>query len=238
MIAEIVKNIIGILFLFLMPLHCSTGTKNTRIRQVDPEGYINLDIRMYDESDAQGFVREDKPVNDTVFRPVNRTMYIREHYLIDQISNIQTNKGQYAKSDTIGYEFYDLLKQQFARFDNFTPGAAPRQKGDMAGPGGSFSNAPELDPMYGIPDSAWHIRDTVMNGDSLGIVIFNVPEGTAAEDSALYSRTKFWVNYTLKNFPLQLSYTLSKKLNNAFVYKMQQVTPDGRVMMVTRLNYR
>lgn len=236
--AKFSRNIIGLLFMFLMPLHCANKTKNSKLRQVVPEGYIFLDIGLFAEADEQGYAREDKPLSDTAFLPVSRKMYIHQHYLIDIVKNVQVSNGQYTRTDTIGYELYDLLKQKFARFTTLTPGAELRTKGDMSGAGGSFSNTPEYDPMNGIPDSIWHITDTVMNGDTLGIVTFDAPEGSAPEETALFKKIKFWVNYKQKNFPLQLSYILSKKLNNAFVFKMQQPSPDGAYLMVTTLDYQ
>lgn len=236
--SELSRITIFLFLIFILPVHCATGNKASTMKQPDPEGFIFLDIRLFAETDEQGFARLDKPVNDTAFTPVNRKMYIHQHYLIDIIKNVQVSNGQYIKTDTSGYEMYDLLKQQFAGFNTLTPDADLRVKGTLSGAGGSFSNSPEYDPMNGIPDSLWHITNTVINGDTTGVVSFNVPAGTIPENADLFKKTKFWVNYTTKNFPLQLSYTLSKKLNNAFVFKMQLPSPDGAYMMVTSLDYQ
>lgn len=238
MTAEISRNNLLLLFIFLMPLHCATGSKNNGVWQGEPEGYVFLDIRLFDEADELGFARLNKPSSDSVFLPVSRKMYIRRHYLIDVIQNVHTNNGRYIKTDTSGYEFYDLQTQRFAGFNGLSTGAGLRTKGTISGNGGSFSNAPESDPMNGLPDSLWQVTDTVVNGDTTSVVSFKAPTGSEAENMGLFSKTKFWVNNKVKNFPLQLSYLLSKKLNNAFVYKMQLPSPDGNSMLITTLDYQ
>ena len=202
---------------------CSATSKKSNQKKTDVEGYLIVDIKTISGKDSNWISA--------------RKMYLQNKCLIDIIGNENYSNGQYIKTDTLSYDFYDLVNQKYVLFNKLAPDAKIIKRGNMA-IDGSFSNTPQYDPWNGIVDSTWSLRDTVINGKVQGVVNFSLEGVTDSLDIALTKKTIFWVDHGVKNFPLQVSYILSKKLNGAFVYKMQQAFPDGKTVMITSLDYQ
>ncbi|RYE56070.1 MAG: hypothetical protein EOP48_08810 [Sphingobacteriales bacterium] len=215
---------------------CNTSTSQGKQKNVNSEGHIVLDIKMFSDVDSSGFATKTIGGNDSIFLSAHRTMYLYYGRLIDIVENKNYANGIYTKTDTLSYDFYDLTTQKFIHFDKFAVSAKILKTGKMS-ESGSFSKMPQFDPMNGVPDSIWQVTDTTINGKNIGIVSFIYQDTTDTVGIELARKAKFWVDYNIRHFPLQLSYILSNKLNGSFVYKMQQPAPDGSVVMVTTLNY-
>jgi len=210
---------------------------DTEVKQKEPdmEGYIILEVKTFTDVDSIGIFQKTIRGKDSIIS--HRKMYLRNNCLIDIIGNMHFNNGEYIKTDTLSYDFYDFVSQKYVYFEKLAPDAKIIKRGSMA-IDGSFSKMPQYDPMNGIVDSIWKLTDTVINGERQGVINFILSGLTDSLDREFAKRTKFWVDHEIKNFPLQLSYILSKKLNGVFVYKMQQSFPDGKTVMVTSLDYQ
>ena len=216
--------------------NCNLFTKKLKQKNPDIEGYVILDIKTLTEVDSSGMLQTISGI-DSIRLSSHRKMYLQNNCLIDILGNVNFNNGQYIKTDTLSYDFYDLVNQKYVLFEKLSPDAKIIKRGSMA-IDGSFSNTPQYDPMNGVVDSTWKLTDTVINGKHHGVISLTLTGITDSFDRELTKKTKFWINYETRNFPLQLSYILSKKLNNGFVYKMQGPFPDGKTVMVTSLDYQ
>ena len=219
-------------------MNCKTTNKTMVADDRKSEGTILLENKMYADIGRDGVPINEVNGAGSIFTSVHREIYFRGDYMIDINENIIADSNKFIRKDTIGYTFYHFPSQQYITYKSLSANAAATGKGFMADPGGSFSNSAALDPMNGIEDSLWHVRDTVINGDSVGIISFLRTDGADSLQMKLQSSIKFWINYSIKDFPLQLSYTLSKKLRGGFVYKMQLPAGDGNLVMVTSLHYQ
>lgn len=200
------------------------------------EGYVVLDVKTFSDVDSTGFATKTISGDDSVFLSAHRRMYVYRYFLIDIVGNQHYVDGKYTKTDTTSYRFYDLANQKFIYFDKFSADGKVLKKGKMS-EDGTWSYKPQFDPMNEIPDSMWKVTDTIINGKTIGVVRFTYADVTDTLGTELAKKAKLWVDYSVKDFPLQLSYILSKKLKGAFVYKMQQPAPDGSIVMVTSLTY-
>lgn len=222
-------------------LTCFTNCNSTakKIKQKDQriEGYIILEIKTFIDVDGSGIFQKTVRGNDSIMPSSHRKMYLQNNCLIDIIGNESFNDGKYIKTDTLSYDFYDLVNQKYVLFEKLSTDAKIIKRGSMA-IDGSFSNTAQYDPMNGVVDSTWKLTDTLINGKLQGVINFTLTGITDSLDIELTKRTKFWVDHGIKNLPLQLSYILSKKLNGGFVYKMQQPFPDGKTVMITSLDYQ
>lgn len=216
--------------------NCNLPAKKLKQKNPDIEGYVILDIKTLTEVDSSGMLQSISGI-DSIRLSSHRKMYLQNNCLIDILGNLNFNNGQYIKTDTLSYDFYDLVNQKYVLFKKLSPDAKIIKRGSMA-IDGSFSNTPQYDPMNGVVDSIWKLTDTVINGKHHGVISFTLTGITDSLDREFIKKTKFWINHEIKNFPLQLSYILSKKLNNGFVYKRQGPFPDGKTVMVTSLDYQ
>lgn len=215
--------------------NCNMSAK--RIKQNGPEieGFIILEVKTFANVDSKGFAQKTKNGNDSIIS--HRKMYLQNNCLLDIIGNLNFNNGKHISTDTLSYDFYDLVNQKYILFEKLSEDAKIIKRGSMA-IDGSFSNTTQYDPWNGVVDSIWKLTDTVINGKQHGVINFILTGITDSLDGEFIRRTKFWVDYGNKNFPLQLSYILSNKSNGAFVYKMQQPFPDGKTVMITSLEYQ
>ena len=216
--------------------NCNLSTKKLKQKNPDIEGYVILDIKTLTEVDSSGMLQTISGI-DSIRLSSHRKMYLQNNCLIDIVGNVNFNNEQYIKTDTLSYDFYDLVNQKYVLFEKLSPDAKIIKRGNMA-IDGSFSNTPQYDPMNEVFDSTWKLTDTVINGKHHGVISFTITGITDSFDRELTKKTKFWINHETKNFPLQLSYILSKKLNNSFVYKKQNPFPDGKTVMVISLDYQ
>ena len=214
---------------------CNLTSKKVKRKDREVEGYVILEVKIFTDVDDGGFAHKTTIGKDSIIS--YRKMYLQKNFLIDIIGNVNTNNGKYVKTDTLSYDFYDLVNQKYVLFEKLSPDAKIIKRGSMT-IDGSFSNTPRYDPMNGIVDSIWKLADTVINGKRNGVLNFILTGITDSLDREFTKRTKFWVDHGIKSFPLQLSYILSKKLNDGFVYKMQQSFPDGKTVMITSLDYQ
>ena len=217
--------------------NCNLTAKRKRQKDSNIEGYIILDIKTLTDVDSSGIIQKNVTGKDSMMLSSHRKMYLQNNCLIDIIGNKNFNNGEYIKTDTLSYDFYDLVNQKYVLFEKLTTDAKIIKRGVMA-VDGSYSNTTHYDPMNGIADSTWKLTDTVINGKRQGVINFTLTGITDSLDRELTNRTKFWVDHGTKNFPLQLSYILSRKLNNGFIYKMQNPFPDGKTVMVTSLDFQ
>ena len=217
--------------------NCNSGARKIKKKDQRLEGYVILDMKTFTEVDSNGVPQKTMSGYDSIMLSAHRKMYLQNNCLIDIVGNKNFNNGEYIKTDTLSYDFYDLVNQKYVHFDKLSTDAKIIKRGSME-IDGSFSNRTQYDPMNGFVDSTWTLTDTVMNGKRQGVINFTLVGIIDSLDRELAKRTKFWVDHGIKNFPLQLSYILSNKLNGAFVYKMQQAFPDGKTVMITSLDYQ
>jgi hypothetical protein len=163
-------------------------------------------------------------------------MFIQEHYLIDIMLNSQFTNDKFVRSDTLYYSFYDLNMQEYIHFEKLEPDAKVLNWRNMAGYV-SFSNLPKYDPMNGISDFVLTSTTSVINGRNTTVIGFK-PQFQDSLEIEYARRTRFWVDTGIKRFPIHLSYLLSKKPDEGFVYKMQLAGPDGKSVMVTSYEYQ
>jgi len=210
-----------------------------KIEQKDQnhEGYIILDVKTFANVDSNGTPQESIKGHDSILLSAHRKMYLKNNCLIDIIGNINLDKGVYVKTDTLSYDFYDLHNQKYVRFEKLSTDAKIIKRGSMAEEG-SFSNSAQFDPTKDIVDSTWKLTDTTINGKRLGVINFILADITDSLDREFAKRSKYWADHETKNFPIQLSFMLSEKLNGSFVYKIQNPFPDGKTVMVTSLDYQ
>ena len=210
-----------------------------KVKQKKPviEGYIILDIKTLTDADGSDNLQKTLTGTDSVMLSGHRKMYLQNNCLIDIIENKNFHDGEYIKTDTLSYDFYDLVNQKYVLFEKLSTDAKIIKRGSMA-IDGSFSNAAQYDLWNGVVDSTWTLTDTVINGKRQGVINFTLTGVTDSLDIEFIKKTKFWVDHEVKDFPLQLSYILSRKLNGAFVYKMQQSFPDGKTVMITSFDYQ
>ncbi|OJW32094.1 MAG: hypothetical protein BGO54_16910 [Sphingobacteriales bacterium 46-32] len=211
----------------------SSKSKDTPLKEV--EGYVELSNQLFEKTDSNG-----SPINlaggDTASLFNNdRRLIIWKHFLIDVVSSRLSDESGYLRTDTVGYTFYDLDKQSYIWFDKLSLDASVTRKGKMSEPGGFFSKTAQVDPFNSIADSTWTVSASVLDGKKISIVNF-IPYGGEYDEYA--SRARVWVDMEIQNFPLQLSYILSEKIGNGFVYKMQFAVPESSAVMVTSLKYQ
>jgi len=230
-----------LLYLFFASsgLTCYTNCNVTakKVKQQDPkiEGYIILEVKTFTGVDGSGYLQKTISRNDSIIS--HRKMYLQNNCLIDVIGNMTFDNGKYIRTDTLSYDFYDLVNQKYVLFEKLSTDAKIITRGSMA-INGSFSNTTQYDPMNGVADSLWKLTNTVINGKLQGVINFTLTGITDSLDRELTKRTKFWVDHGVKNFPLQLSYILSRKLKDGFIYKMQNPFPDGKTVMMASLDYQ
>lgn len=227
------KNITVILLSALITcIQCNNPSKTVSFKKAQLEGYIIFNNRVFENIDSNGVPMNEVLNKNILLSSTSRTMFILGHQVIDV--EIQSNRveGIYTHSDTIGYSFYDFDKQVVIKFDSLHSDARILKKGDMH-KDGSF-NAKENDPMNGVSDSLWSRKDTMFDRRRNTLIKF-VP--IDIEDTAFARRAKFWIDPAFVNFPLQMSYLLSQKNKNEFVYKQQLAFPDGKAVMVTSFDY-
>lgn len=217
---------------------CDTPAKKKVTGEERLEGYVHIEGRAYKGIDEHGEPVDRLTGYDSMMSSMNRTMWLKDSFMIEMETNTVLENQKYMRTDTTGYRIYYFPEQRFFEFKTMEPGAKVVRTGAMADPEGSYANTPALDPMNGIPDSAWQVRDTVVNGESLGIVSFRPELAADSAELELYKKAKFWVNYNVKDFPLQLSYQLSGKLRHSFVYKMQLPAGDNSMLLVVSLHYQ
>lgn len=210
---------------------CNTSMNQSKQKNVHWEGYIYFNVKMFNNIDDRGIPVD--PVGETHLLSADRKMYLHRDRLIDIRETKHFVEGKYTMSDTTSYNFYDLTNQKFIYFNKLSVDATILQSGKTT----EFTNVPKLDPMNEVPDSTWKVTDTIISGKTIGVVSFTYPDTTDTIGIEIAKRAKFWVDYSVKDFPLQLSYNLSNKLNGGFVYKMQNPAPDGKALLVTTLTY-
>lgn len=219
-------------------INCKIANKSGVSSKKINEGYVHIEGRAYKGVDEHGEPVDRLTGYDSMMSSMNRTMWLKDSFMIEMETNTVLENEKYMRTDTTGYRIYYFPGQRFFEFKTMEPGAKVVRTGAMADPEGSYANTPALDPMNGIPDSAWQVRDTVVNGESLGIVSFRPELAADSAELELYKKAKFWVNYDVKDFPLQLSYQLSAKLRHGFVYKMHLPAGDNSMLLVVSLHYQ
>jgi hypothetical protein len=228
------KIIIGLIIVFFWS-GCYSLNKETLKKQTHHEGYVILGNKTFQNIDSNGLGINEYKGDDMILKSALHKMYLKNSFLIETISTDNFQDGIYKFTDTTGYFFYDLKKQKFIKFDKLSVNAKVQKKGLMTDPGGSFSNTIKYDPMNNVEDSLWYLKDTVIGGENNRIVEFKKLEES---DSMLTKAIKFWIKPRFVNFPLQISYLLSKKINNEFVCKMQLPLYDGERVMVSSLEFK
>jgi len=198
------------------------------------EGYINFTVQVFDDIDERGQPKNHPNSDNSQFFSPPRRMYLYGNLLIDVSLNSRFEDGKYMGTDTTGFNFHDLSRQRFIKFDRLSVNASALERGLM-GKGGSFSKAADFDPMNDVSDSLLKFTDTIIDHRSVILAFFETKD---SEYQDYARRAKFWIDTQLKGFPLQLSYLLSAKKSNAFVYKMQLPMPDGKAVMITEFNYQ
>ena len=226
-------RIIPCFIIISLQLQCSVSNKKKHIQDNEHQGYVMLINKVYGDVGNNGFPINELQGNDSIMLSISRKIFIRGHQIIDIEENNHFENDKYIKTDTIGYIFYDLDKQQFARFQTLIPGSDLLSSGKML-KDGSFSNNIEYDPMNGLSDSAWKTADIQVNGKKNILVEFVALD---LADTALARRAKFWIDPMVTDFPLQMSYLLSQKNKNGFVYKRQLAMPDEKSVMITSFEY-
>lgn len=220
--------------IFLSSLtQCGSGSKLGNSKFL--EGYIIVNNMFYEGVDDKGDAKKQIQGNDSTFYDVNRRIYILNNSLVDIQTSKHFENNLFVRTDTVGVNYFNIDKQEYIKFDKLSTKAKVLRKGKMNESAGLYSNEIDYDPFNEIPDSNWRVRDTLINGIQSLLIEFNE---SADIDSALASKTKFWINPNIKNFPLQLSYFLSKKNNSGFVYKMQLAMPGEEAVMITSLKYQ
>lgn len=217
--------------------HCNVLKEKNDTNNEAFEGYITLGNRVFEDIDNNG--QPIKPVQgkDSLLINASRKIFLKEHYLIDIMINTQFADGEYIRTDTSGYVFYNLKKQEYIKFAALTPDSRILARGKMQD-NGSFSDAKEHDPMSAA-DTTWLTTAEVLIGEKKNILVgFLPPDSLVVEYGEYARRAKFWIEPSLVDFPLQVSYILSKKLNGGFVYKRQLPLADGKAVMVDSLNYQ
>ena len=224
------------LFLIIVSSFCQCGSsKNAKHSGSLHEGYIVLSNKAFENVNSDGFPIGEYMGDDMVLGSSIRTMFIKDHYLIDVEITQHYENGIYTnKKDTTAYVFYDLDKQQLMCFETLAMNAKmlKRKKMNSESP---FSRPSKYDPFIGVADSTWKIRDIEIDGKKSLIVEFISPY---IEDTAIIRRGQFWIDPAISDFPIQISHLLSKKNNNGFVYKAQSVMPDEKAVMVMSFDYQ
>lgn len=237
--SRIIFRILGCCFFLAIVLSaCGLANKYTPRSDFQQEGYVYFENKTYKDVNHNGIPINEVGGKDSLFLNTQTRMFIRDHQLVYVHKNIHFANNSYTKTDTMGFDFYDFSTQKFIRFDKLSPDSKIIKRGSINDSGGSFSNTPNNDPMNGISDSMWKVVDTVIDGDTIGVVSFKIMDEADSIERELSKRVKFWINYKVKSFPIQLSHILSKKLKNGFVYKMQLPSPEGKSVMVTSFSYQ
>ncbi|TXJ26349.1 MAG: hypothetical protein E6Q24_12055 [Chitinophagaceae bacterium] len=198
------------------------------------EGQIHIASQMFENIDQAANPIHPLQGDDGEYFSGSRTLYLYDSFLLDILVNKNFKDGKYMGSDTSTYIFYDLGRQRFIEFDKLSVNARIVKQGFME-KDGSFSKAANVDPMNGISDSILRFTDTVINDRKITLARFSMQD-TAFQDYV--SRARFFIDPEIINFPLQISYILSKRVNHLFVYKMQLPMPDGKAVMVTEFRYK
>ncbi|MCX6316000.1 MAG: hypothetical protein NTW29_01815 [Bacteroidetes bacterium] len=224
--------------LFILSFICGCQNSIKKTVSHNYEGYITLESKVFSDSDTIKLPMNELTWNDSIFLTVNRRMIIYNNLVIDVNKNNVFSDNKYIKTDTLSYEFYDFTSQKYISFEKMLSDSKILGKGLLTDAQCNFSTNSIEDPMSTVCDSDWQVLDPVINGDSIGVVTFSLRNEDKPEDIKRKKMVKFWVNYSVKNFPLQLSYILSRKLRNAFVYKIQAPMEYGREVMTISLSYQ
>lgn len=199
------------------------------------EGYIFFSNKVYEDIDSNGTPIKELKGSDSEFLGGSKKIFIWSHLLIEPYIRTNFEDGVYKKTDTLGYVLYDLRKQKYIRFETLSSNANELKRGSLSDPEGSFTNAIEYDPMNGVKDSNWKVDDTAINGKEVKLVKFIALDSL---DINFAPRAKFWIDPGITKFPLQISYLLSKKNKDEFVYQMQLPFPEGKAVMITSFDYQ
>lgn len=182
---------------------------------------------------------KDEPINsiedkNNLMSSSIKTMYIDKNRLIEVQVTTHYDDDVYANSDTTGYGFYDFDKQIYAIFNSFSPGSEPTHVG-LIDSTANFFRSPQQDYFNNTSVSILRIIDTVVDNRELKLVRFNTQNSNLAKFESL---AKVWVDPKVKNFPLQVSYALSEKMDNAFAYKIQLPMSDLKHVAVMSYDYK
>lgn len=228
-------NVVRLVVVFITHIlvQCKPPDNIKYFQRESLEGYVILTNKVFQDVDSVGMPISELSGGDSILFSISRKIFIYGHYLIDIKENSNFLDGEYIKSDTVGYVFYDLNKQKFIKFEKLFKDSKSLSNGEMINDG-FFSNEVKYDFMSGISDSAWKIVEIITNGKRNLVVEFL---SLNIADSALSRRAKIWIDPSIQNFPIQMSHLLSKKNNNAFVYKRQLPMADEKSVMVTSFEY-
>jgi hypothetical protein len=174
---------------------------------------------------------------DSVSVNSTRTMYLYKHCLIDITISFHFEDEKFIKMDTTSYTFYNFDKQTYIEFKSLTTNIEVIKEGKIDEKG-AFSSLARFDPLSDVPDSAFVIVDTVVNGINVQKVKFASDPNEDSVNLKYAEMIKFWVNPKLKNFPLQLSHSLSKKRGNTFVYQREMPFSTGDAYTIMTFDYQ
>lgn len=196
------------------------------------EGLINISHRMVS---GQKFSSVDSVLTNS-----KRTMFIYKNYAIGiRIKFVFDNKILIRK-DTTSYVFYNFDKRSFIEFEHLSLNTEIIEKGQIDEQR-AFSNLEKYDPLSDYPNSLLLTTDTIVNGTKVQKVQLK-PKPTVGDSLYLkyFKIPEFWINSEIKKFPLQLSYSLSKKRNDDFVYKYELPVADetGDAYTIMELEYQ
>ncbi len=218
------------LIMFLTQCNSFKGSKSSQEQEDAFEGEITFTNKL--------ITNRVLSKNDSMVYNKAKTMYIYRNCLIDVRENSIIEDGVFVRKDTTSYFFYNFDKQKYIEIKRLTGDLEILKQGPMAEIK-DFSRDGKYDPLNGIPDSAFVIKDTVLNGANVKTVkFFSDP---TVDDSMTLKFTeiiKYWVNPAIKGFPVQISYSLSKSKDNAFVFRREYPLPSGESYISTILDYK
>ena len=150
-----VKNFFYATFLVLFLTQCNNfkGAKSKKEKADDIEGELIFSRQM--------FGNRILSQNDSLAYNTTRTMYIYKNCLIDVRETLEIKDGIFIGKGTTSYNFYNFDKQKYVEFKHLTGDLGIFKEGPMTEIK-EFSQDKKYDPLYGVPDSAFVIKDTML----------------------------------------------------------------------------
>lgn len=220
--------------LFLIALFSHCGNYSGRgVNEKKPdfyEGVVRFSFQLVDGSTH--FSQKDSILFNTT-----RNMYLYKNTLIDITQNAVFKEDHFIRNDTNAYVFYNFSKQRFIEFRRLSRNVEVLKKGTIDEIG-QFSKLKVFDPLYDMADSAFQTTDTVISGRSVQKLQLKIDPTITDKETLKYANlVKVWIDPQIKDFPLQMSYSLSKKRNNGFVYQRELPMGDGNGQAILKLDY-
>ena len=199
-------------FLIFILCECSSSKK---IQKTEYEGFVVLSANTYKDVDENY-----NAIHEIDFINITNKFYIRGNYTISPNLMLmeKSNGALYDKVDTISYIFSDLKNQKTITFEKLHPTSKILEYGEINKDANFISNSEEYDIFNGVSDTLWQTKKVKLNNKDI-IELTYIPYHK--DDEWLCKVSKQWIDSSIKNFPIQLSNILSKKLNDGFVYKSQ-----------------